>query len=484
MGIPVYFKTCIENYNDICEPVKNQLNVDNLFLDLNCLIHPCCQDEQIESKMIDKIIEKMKLLFDLVKPQKIFYIAIDGPCPKPKMIQQRKRRFLSSQQNKKWDTNAITPGTEFMEKLEKSIIENYSKFNVKSGKTIFSGCYDVGEGEHKIFNYIKKNKIDNNVVYGLDADLIMLSLISNCDNIFLFRERTEFNIECIDSEYIYMDIIKLKKQIIKSIKPKNYLLTDYRLINDYIFICFFLGNDFIKHTPSLILRYNGLRYLLDTYNTLQNKFNGIYQITDDSEFHINLKNFKLFVNKLSENETFRIQNILYIRDKQQKYFKLKEGDDINMHRPLLNRDKEKQIFKNLKYWKCQYYSHYLFNKPFDPNDNQLLKTNIDLVNKKYLESFIWTYNYYIKGCIAWQWSYEYNFAPSLVLFTNYLQKIDKLTFKCEKRLTKIKDQLNYILPDKSHNITNYKLTKNNIDITKIKYSDILKRYAWESVMLQ
>lgn len=111
MGIPVYFKTCIENYNDICEPVKNQLNVDNLFLDLNCLIHPCCQDEQKETTMIDKIIEKMKLLFDLVKPQKIFYIAIDGPCPKPKMIQQRKRRFLSSQQNKKWDTNAITPGT-------------------------------------------------------------------------------------------------------------------------------------------------------------------------------------------------------------------------------------------------------------------------------------------------------------------------------------------------------------------------------------
>jgi 5'-3' exonuclease len=481
MGIPVFFKKCIDDYENICFPIDNR-HVHNLFFDLNCLIHPCCHNETDENVMLKNIVNKINLIVKLVNPTNFIYIAIDGPCPKPKMDQQRERRYKSVMEHKLWDTNAITPGTKFMNKLEKYLIKHL-QFSVNY---MLSSSKKPGEGEHKIYDYIRNNNCikHKNVVYGLDADLIMLSLISNCDNIFLFRERTEFNIECIDSEYIYMDIIKLKKQIIKSIKPKNYLLTDDRLINDYIFICFFLGNDFIKHTPSLILRYNGLRYLLDTYNTLQNKFNGIYQITDDSEFHINLKNFKLFVNKLSENETSRIQNILYIRDKQQKYFKLKEGDDINMHRPLLNRDKEKQIFKNLKYWKCQYYSHYLFNKSFDQNVNQLLKTKIDLVNKKYLESFIWTYNYYIKGCIAWQWSYEYNFAPSLLLFNNYLQKIDKLTFKCEKRLTKIKDQLNYILPDKSHNITNYKLTKNNIDITKIKYSDILKRYAWESVMLQ
>ena len=43
MGIPVYFKTLIEDYNNLCLPDSRKLNINNLFFDLNCLIHPCCQ---------------------------------------------------------------------------------------------------------------------------------------------------------------------------------------------------------------------------------------------------------------------------------------------------------------------------------------------------------------------------------------------------------------------------------------------------------
>ena len=71
----------------------------------------------------------------------------------------------------------------------------------------------------RIYSNIKKHKIDNNVIYGLDADLIMLSLISTSDNIQLLRETTEYKIENIDSDYVYLDIKKLKRQIINKIKP-------------------------------------------------------------------------------------------------------------------------------------------------------------------------------------------------------------------------------------------------------------------------
>jgi 5'-3' exonuclease len=192
MGIPVFFKTCIEDYKDICRKVDNDKIIDHLFLDLNCLIHPCCQGETDETIMIGKIIKKMKYLFDLILPKQTFFIAIDGPCPKPKMIQQRIRRFKSIHEHKIWDTNAITPGTKFMEKLEIEILNNLSLFSIIRGKTIFSSCLEPGEGEHKIFDYIKKHKIDNNVIYGLDADLIMLSLISTSDNIQLLRETTKY----------------------------------------------------------------------------------------------------------------------------------------------------------------------------------------------------------------------------------------------------------------------------------------------------
>ena len=92
--------------------------------------------------------------------------------------------------------------------------------------------------EHKIFNNIRKNDYDNNCVYGLDADLIMLSLISD-SKIHLLRETTEYRIEGFDSEYVYLDITRLKNCIINNIKPSIYNLDDKSLINDYIFICFF-----------------------------------------------------------------------------------------------------------------------------------------------------------------------------------------------------------------------------------------------------
>ena len=57
------------------------------------------------------------------------------------------------------------------------------------------------------------------IVYGLDADL-MLSLISD-SKIHLLRETTEYRIEGFDSEYIYLDIIKLKV-VSNNIKPSIY----------------------------------------------------------------------------------------------------------------------------------------------------------------------------------------------------------------------------------------------------------------------
>tara|TARA_R110002074_G_scaffold402251_1_gene605730 strand:+ start:3708 stop:5174 length:1467 start_codon:yes stop_codon:yes gene_type:complete len=485
MGIPVFFKTCIEDYNYICFPLDNR-NIDYLFFDLNCLIHPCCHGETDENIMCKKILDNINLIVNKVNPNKIIYIAIDGPCPKPKMQQQRYRRYKSTLENNPWDTNAISPGTKFMNKLEK-YLNKYLKFDIDY---ILDSSKNPGEGEHKIYHYIRYNKLNNLVVYGLDADLIMLSLITKCDNIYLLRERTEYNIECIESDYIYLDIIKLKNQIIKSIKPTNYLLDDETLIYDYIFICFILGNDFIYHTPSINIRYNGLEYLLNIYNKLQNKYNGIFQIVDCTNLNPQLifENFKEYIYELSLNEDTRIQNILYRRDKQETHFKLREGDDIKNHYPLLNRQTEKDIFKNIKTWRCNYYSYYLYDKLYDKNDYDNILNSLENINKKYFESFIWTLNYYMGSCIPWQWSYDYIYAPDLKFFYKYLNtNNDKLkSYKFDPNLsqnkpTKIKDQLNYILPDNSHTITRYKLDKKNIDIEKLKYYHLLKRYSWESI---
>ena len=129
-------------------------------------------------------------------------------------------------------------------------------------KTIFSDSSEHGEGEHKIMQYLKLNSNnDINIVLGLDADLIMLSMIKN-NHIYLLRERTEYNIEGLESEYVYLDINSLKKYLVKDIKKDFIHLPNQSIINDYIFLCFFIGNDFIHNSPCIYIRYGGLDNLL------------------------------------------------------------------------------------------------------------------------------------------------------------------------------------------------------------------------------
>lgn len=110
------------------------------------------------------------------------------------------------QWNSNWNTTAITPGTVFMKKLNEKIYSNYKnpdKYKVKS--IILSGSDSCGEGEHKLFGYIRKipekHRHETTVIYGLDADLIMLSInhLPIANNIYLFRETPHF-IKSINSE--------------------------------------------------------------------------------------------------------------------------------------------------------------------------------------------------------------------------------------------------------------------------------------------
>ncbi|NBQ63401.1 MAG: hypothetical protein EBU40_14115, partial [Proteobacteria bacterium] len=97
-----------------------------------------------------------------------------------------------------WNTAAITPGTIFMRELNNMTTEHFVKdSSVKSDNQlniIVSGSNHPGEGEHKLFDYIRvnpeKHLKETTVIYGLDADLIMLSInhLPICPNIYLFRE--------------------------------------------------------------------------------------------------------------------------------------------------------------------------------------------------------------------------------------------------------------------------------------------------------
>jgi len=298
MGVPGIFANIMKKYgkhNGKRYPTivfkKHMLpeakgGIDELFFDANCLFHPKCQEIakeyshligtnqfSLESKMVKNITEYIDYIIDYIKPNKVVYIAVDGVAPMAKIKHQRLRRFKSirdyqimdsiAKKHKKevvkhWNSNCITPGTLFMKKIFLAI-NKYIKTRKENGcelTYIFSSCNIPGEGEHKIMDYINNHNDKENTrfcVYGLDADLIFLSLATNVPKLYLLREvqnmetgapvvtdRPQFNLVCIPT---YRTVVINDMLGDNSVEHMTNEESD-AVIRDYIFICYLLGNDF------------------------------------------------------------------------------------------------------------------------------------------------------------------------------------------------------------------------------------------------
>ena len=246
MGIPSYFSYIIKNYSNIIRSCKQivdeQICFQYLYMDCNSIIYDefrqmeeniaknIIQFEDIEKILISKVISKIGSYIYYVKPTKLVFIAFDGVAPLAKMEQQRSRRckgyitekiqkhVIDTNVTAKWSTSNITPGTNFMNTLSQKIKKAFEHLEQHYGveSIIVSGSDSAGEGEHKMFQHIRDNKklkSDNIAVYGLDSDLIMLSVF-HCklfDNLFIFRETPEFGKQIIsgdhnDSQYLFLHI--------------------------------------------------------------------------------------------------------------------------------------------------------------------------------------------------------------------------------------------------------------------------------------
>ena len=176
MGIPSYFVHIVKSHSSIIKKFcPKSINIHNLYLDSNSIIYDALKEivftnkDNYENSVIDWVCRKILYYIDLIQPLKKVFIAFDGVAPVAKLEQQRNRRYKSwytknyisdsiQKKNKdEWNPAAITPGTDFMENLYKKII---SFFNIKKTylEINISGTNDCGEGEHKIYKYIRNNK--------------------------------------------------------------------------------------------------------------------------------------------------------------------------------------------------------------------------------------------------------------------------------------------------------------------------------------
>ena len=486
MGIPAMFSYIVKNYPSIIKKYsKDILKVDNLYLDCNSIIYDAYSKmefdkltENVAVSIIKRVIIKIEEYISLINPSKTVIIAFDGVAPVAKLEQQRSRRYKSWYQNeiskiifKKekedvWNTTAITPGTNFMTELNSMVTEHFnteSYSRLKVEKIFVSGSNKVGEGEHKIFNYIRvnpnKHLTETTIIYGLDADLIMLSInhLPICPNIYLFRETPHF-IQSIDSSLepesnYYLDIPELTNAIISYMNNDRELTLEQQKnkVYDYIFLCFFLGNDFLPHFPAINIRTGGVDKMVNAYKATIG--NTDEYITDGKIINWNnLRKVVLFLANLEEEfiiKEHRSRNnkerfLLPENTPEEKYKKFEST-------PLYERDIEKFINPVKPNWQSRYYNG-LFG---------LTKTDEDKISDiavNYIQGLEWTMKYYSTGCPDWRWKYKYNYPPLLQDLIKYIPVFNK-SFVPEKTPNPVSEivQLCYVLPRSSLHLLPQKL---------------------------
>ncbi|KAI5797682.1 exoribonculease Dhp1 [Geopyxis carbonaria] len=366
MGVPALFRWLSQKYPKIVSPVIEDLpydvdgqevpvdttkpnpngeELDNLYLDMNGIVHPCSHPEdrpapETEEEMMLEVFRYTERVVNMVRPRKLLMIAVDGVAPRAKMNQQRSRRFRSAQEAKEkeddtaefikmleskrgtkvddslkgkkvWDSNAITPGTPFMDILAVSL-RYWCAYKLNTDpawaklKVIISDSTVPGEGEHKIMEFIRSQRASpehdpntRHVMYGLDADLIMLGLGTHEPHFRVLREdvfagdsraktckicgqkghqqeqctgSVKENPSELDEKskvaarkpfiWLHVSILREYLAIELDIREQGFKFDLERAIDDWVFMCFFVGNDFLPHLPSLEIRDGGIDTLM------------------------------------------------------------------------------------------------------------------------------------------------------------------------------------------------------------------------------
>lgn len=487
MGIHRYFSHIVQKYPSMIKRIHQIPQIDRLYLDCNSIVydsyHAMSKDLNPlnfkESNLIQNVILKIKEYIQKIQPRKYIFIAFDGVAPLAKMQQQRCRRMksvyeseLKQQYNPQsissWKTLAITPGTPFMNTLMKEIHETFGQLSTEhSAQIIISDSNEAGEGEHKLFQHIRDTMTSNtgsntlsdsddvSIIYGLDADLIMLSLIhlSYCPSIFVCREEPEFlnvlppNTEVDQNNLMTMNIQQLSGKLADDMSHRNPMGNRHPItpnkdpILDYIFICFLLGNDFLPHFPSLNIRTTGMEVLMDVYLKHIGNHSSRYLI-DKTTKQIMWQNVHILFQALSS-----IEEKLYINEmKYRKRFDTMKWE-IDLEKqlnqvPVMFRGKEKYINSPEEGWQNRYYKA-LFHTSTD---------TAEVAAKQYCEGLNWVFQYYTAGCSNWHWRYDYHYPPLLSDIVNELATITEDTFTTTSISQPYHSslQLAYVIPIQYH----------------------------------
>lgn len=438
----------------------------------------CAPISRSTSQIFLDVFKYIDNLFSLVPPSKLLYMAIDGVAPRAKMNQQRSRRFRSAKERAEeherlmaddpvygaskfepFDSNCITPGTEFMRKLSealryfvaKKITEDRRWQNIS---VVLSGAEVPGEGEHKIMEYIRAVRESGalqpntrHCVYGLDADLIMLALITHEPHFFVLREKVDFTAfwrkkggpriattldTAVFGEFEFLSVGVLREYLELELGANgNDSLPFFdveRITDDFVFILMLIGNDFLPHLPTLDIATGTLGVMLHLYKRVLPIMGGY--MTDGGR--IIPQRLEYFFAKLSmlDKSVMRSKNEAEEQAAQgrrrsgkstvsqvidlDELFGFGPPNARKVLGPLSGPElleeaiscRQRVEDEELLELKTRYYY-----QKFGTNFGAPESRELNELTQCYVEGIWWTLRYYTEGCRHWRWFYPFHYAP-------------------------------------------------------------------------
>jgi 5'-3' exonuclease len=466
MGIKHFFSWFKTTFSEsIHQLPKNKtahdagVSIDNLMIDMNGIFHNSAQKIyeygnckppqrllksknkkpinhlQKQLRLFEDVCKTIEQTIDIAKPRKRVILCIDGPAPLSKQNQQRQRRFRSAMESSSdcsFDSNSITPGTKFMDFLSK-YIDWYIRKTIsmdekwKNLEIIFSNEKAPGEGEHKLINYMRYHgdKDDTFCIHGLDADLIMLALGTHLPNFYILRE----DLYDPTNEFFLINIGEVHDVLSELIKweSSKYHYNKDSGINDFIFICFTVGNDFLPHIPSIEIIESGIELLLEVYRLVGSSYG---HLTENKNGKVKFipSSFKVFLGTIGQYEK---ENFEMKLRKKKSFF----PDLLLESCAKQNSDGSWEV--DIEKYKKDYQKQ-CFPEGYD----------VKTLCHEYLEGTQWVLSYYTMGVPNWKWFFNHHYAPTASVLAMH---IDSFKFKNYGRTipTTPYQQLLCVLPPKS-----------------------------------
>lgn len=456
-------------------------------LDLNCAIYHCVHKIQRvnpyteasrakwEADLIEAVLVYIQRMNAIVQPSETLYIAIDGVAPMAKIRQQRVRRFKSAigaqeearikaeargtpySLQPRWDTNAITPGTAFMANLA-TALRAFAKRN--PAKIVVSPSDEPGEGEQKIMAYIREHKQKDIVVYGLDADLIVLALWTSATRevrVDLFREEVEFNgaikmDASAEEQFLYMNVNHLASVLHETYSRAGQSLPEFLV--DFVGMMNLLGNDFVPHGMGVKIRDGGIEMILDIYKDqtapLVQQIEGVWRYNVDV-----LRDLCAIL--AAEEPRMILKTVKSKLEARIGATNSKDPEDQAMCRyndtpvvwaaesVLVERKHVEGYDKARLLLKSNWANTY--------DTEALWEANPEQVAKAYLEALAWTLAYYSGSPVDMYWYYPWLLPPRMETITKMLETQKELNIPNTERIPlKPIEQLAMVLPQSSFSL--------------------------------